>query len=396
MPGRTSAPAVSDRVRVLRVIARLNIGGPALHATLLTERLDPARYDSLLVAGVEEPSEGNYLALRGRSLERLMVLPALGREIRGGPDLVALVQLTRLIRRVRPQVVHTHTAKAGTLGRLAARLARVPVIVHTYHGHVFHGYFPPARTRLFLAIERGLAKWTDRLLTVSETVRSELLRLGIGAPEKLVVVPLGLDLEPFTGTETLRGQLRGELGLGEEALLVGIVARLVPIKAHEVFLEAAAQVARRLPQSRFLVVGDGARRAELETLAGRLGLDDRVRFLGWRRDLDRIYADLDVVALTSRNEGSPVSLIEAMAAGRPVVATRVGGVPDLVEDGVTGWLVPPGDPEALAEAMAALLADPDRRQAMGQAGRKRVIPAFSAERLLQDMDRLYTALLSRL
>jgi len=384
-----------DRIRVLRVIARLNVGGPAFHATLLTERLDPARYDSVLVAGSEGPSEGNYLALRGRSLEGLVVLSALGREIRGWPDVVALVQLIRLIRRVCPQIVHTHTAKAGTLGRLAAWLARVPVIVHTYHGHVFHGYFSPAKTRLFLAIERWLARRTDRLLTVSETVRSELLSLGIGTPEKLVVVPLGLDLEPFAGAGGLRGQLRGELGLGEDALLVGIVARLVPIKAHEVFLAAAARVIRKVPQSQFLVVGDGTRRAELETLAGRLGLEDRVRFLGWRRDLDRIYADLDLVALTSRNEGSPVSLIEAMASGRPVVATRVGGVPDLVEDGVMGYLVPPDDPEALAEAMVTLLADPDRRQAMGQAGRKRVIPAFSAERLLGDMDRLYAELLGR-
>ncbi len=381
------------RVRVLRIVARLNVGGPALHATLLTECLNPARYESYLVAGLEESHEGNYLVLQGKSLDQLVILPALGREIRGWHDFVAFAALNRLIRRIRPQIVHTHTAKAGALGRLAAWLAGVPVIVHTYHGHVFHGYFPPAKTRLFLAIERWLAKRTDRLLTVSETVRSELLSLGIGTAERLVVVPLGLDLELYVGAGALRGQLRAELDVGEDTLLVGIVARLVPIKAHEVFLEAAAEVGRRLPQSRFLVVGDGARRPELETLAGRLGLQDRVRFLGWRRDLDRIYADLDIVALTSRNEGSPISLIEAMAAGRPVVATRVGGVPDLVEDGVTGCLVPPGDANALAEAMVGLLTDPDRRQAMGQAGRKRVIPAFSAERLLDDIDHLYRGLL---
>lgn len=385
----------ANQIRVMRVITRLNVGGPALHATLLTERLDPARYDSLLVAGTEEPSEGNYLALRGKSLDRLWVLPSLGREIRGGLDLAALLQLTRLVRRTRPHIVHTHTAKAGALGRLAAWLAGVPVIVHTYHGHVFHGYFSPARARFFLPIERWLARRTDRLLTVSETVRSELLSLGIGTPEQLVVVPLGLDLEPFAGAGALRGQLRAELGLGRDAPLVGIVARLVPVKAHEVFIEAAARVARQVPQSRFLLVGDGARRAELETLAVQLGLKDRTFFLGWRRDLDRIYADLDLVALTSRNEGSPVSLIEAMAAGRPVVATRVGGVPDLVEDGVTGCLVPPGDADALAEAMVGLLTDPDRRHAMGQAGRKRVVPAFSARRLLDDMDRLYTELLRK-
>jgi glycosyltransferase involved in cell wall biosynthesis len=291
--------------------------------------------------------------------------------------------------------VHSHTAKAGTLARVAAWLGRVPVIVHTYHGHVFHGYFSPRQTRLFLAIERALARRTDCLLAVSETVRRELLGFGIGSPERMRVMPLGLDLDRFARSDAMRGLVRAELGLAPETPTVGIVARLVPIKAHEVFLEAAARLARRLPRVAFVVVGDGERRAELETAACRLELQGRVHFLGWRQDLDRIYADLDVVALTSRNEGSPVSLIEAMAAGRPVVATRVGGVPDLVEDGLTGTLVGPGDAGALAEAVAALLADPDQARAMGEAGRKRVLPAFGAERLMADVDRLYTELLRR-
>lgn len=384
---------MTEKIRVLRVIARLNIGGPAIHATLLTERLDPRRYDSLLVAGTEDPREGNYLALEDKSLDRLRVLPALGREVRGWQDLTALYQLIRLMREVRPTIVHTHTAKAGTLGRLAARLAGVPVVVHTYHGHVFYGYFSPRTTRLYLAIERWLARRTDRLLTVSETVRRELLALGIGTPERLTVMPLGLDLDRFLDCGGTRGQLRAELGVGADTPLVGIVARLVPIKAHEVFLEAAATLARQVPDSRFLVIGDGERRSELEGLARGLGLGDRVRFLGWRRDLERIYADLDLVVLTSRNEGSPVSLIEAMAAGRSVVATRVGGVPDLVEDGVTGCLVPAGDSHALAGAIGALLRDPDRRRSLGAAARKHVYPAFSADRLLADMDRLYRELI---
>lgn len=394
MPCRVSATAdVSARIRVVRVITRLNIGGPALHATLLTERLDPHGYDSLLVAGAEGAREGNYLTLHGKTLDHLVRLPALGREVQGLTDLLAFVQLTRLLRRIRPQIVHTHMAKAGTLGRLAAFTARVPVVVHTYHGHVFHGYFSPAKSRVFLAIERWLGRRTDRLLAVSETVRSDLVALGIADPGRFHVVPLGLDLATFLACEAYRGQLRAELALPDSTPLVGIVARLVPIKAHEVFLEAAARLRRDVPECRFLVVGDGDRRADLERQAERLGVADRVRFLGWRPDLARIYADLDVVALCSRNEGSPVSLIEAMAAGRPVVATRVGGVPDLVEDGVTGYLVPADDCDALASAVRALLADPERRQAMGAAGRKRVVPAFSAERLLADVDRLYTELL---
>ncbi len=384
---------MSERIRVLRVIARLNVGGPALHATLLTERLVPERYETRLVAGTEAAGEGNYLALRGRPLEGLHVLPALGREIRGGHDLAALVQLTRLIRDFAPHVVHTHTAKAGTLGRLAAVLAKVPVVVHTYHGHVLHGYFTPAVSRLFVAIERWLARRSDRLIAVSETVAAELLARGIGTAERFAVVPLGLDLERFLHAERARGELRAELGLAPGVPLVGIVARLVPVKAHEVFLAAAAGVARTVPEARFLVIGDGERRPALEAEAGRLGLGGRVRFLGWRRDLERVYADLDVAVLSSRNEGSPVSLIEAMAAARPVVSTRVGGVPDLVEDGVTGCLVPPADGPALAEAIRDLLANPERRQTLGLAGRKRVFPAFGAERLLSDIDRLYTTLL---
>ena len=382
-----------DQVRVLRVIARLNVGGPAVHATLLTERLQSLGYQTLLVAGREGRGEANYLALHGRSVENLTVLPSMTPEIRGLQDLVALGQLYRLMRQIRPHIVHTHTAKAGLLGRLAGRFAGVPVIVHTFHGHILDGYFSPLKTRVILAAERVLASFTDRIVSVSDAVRCELLAKKIGRPERHTVVPLGLDLEPFLGADGYRGSLRAELGLGAGDLIVGIVARLVPIKRHDVFLEAARRIAKKVPNCHFLVVGNGECRSELEDRVRQLGLGQRVRFLGWRADLPKIYGDLDVVVLSSRNEGLPVSLIEAMAAARPVVATRVGGVPDLVEDGVTGLLVPSGEPEALAEAIVALLGDPERRRAMGEAGRKRVHPAFSVDRLVQDMDRLYADLL---
>jgi len=389
-----SMPQRDRRVRVLRVIARLNIGGPALQATLLTERLDRSRYDSLLVTGREDAAEGNYLALYGKTLEATVVLPALGRTIDPVRDPIVIAQLVSIMRRVRPHVVHTHTAKAGTLGRLAAWFCRVPVIVHTYHGHVLRGYFSPAKTRLFVAIERWLGRHTHRLLAVSARVRREVLDLGIGHPDGFDVVPLGLDLDRFLGAEAQQGELRRELSFTGPELLVGIVARLAPIKAHEIFLMAAALLSRRIPASRFIVVGDGERRAQLEALAGELGIADRVRFLGWRRDLERVYADLDVAVLTSRNEGSPVSLIEAMAAGRPVIATRVGGVPDLVEDGLNGMLAEADDVEGVARAIESVLMAPDRGLAMGAAGRKRVYPAFGAQRLIDDIDRLYSNLLA--
>ncbi|HZR84626.1 MAG TPA: glycosyltransferase [Candidatus Binatia bacterium] len=389
-----SARVFDDRIRVLRVIARLNVGGPALHTVLLTRHLPAERYDSRLVAGSPGPAEGDYLALRGISLDRLVRLPELGRELHGARDLTALVGLVRLMRELRPHLVHTHTAKAGALGRLAAIAARVPIVVHTFHGHVFEGYFSRRRTRVFLAIERILARRTDRILTVSESVRRQLLALGIGRPEQVRVVPLGLELDRFGAAARYRGELRRELAIPDDAPLVGIVARLAPIKAHEVFIAAAARIAQRLPSCRFAIVGDGERRGELECLVAARGLRDRVAFLGWRADLERIHGALDVAVLTSRNEGSPVALIEAMAAGVAVVATSVGGVPDLIEDGANGLLVEAGDDAAVAAAVVQLLGDSARRQALASAGRASVLERHSADRLVEDVDALYGELLN--
>jgi glycosyltransferase involved in cell wall biosynthesis len=382
-------------IRVARVIARLNIGGPAQHVIHLTARLSRDRFESVLLCGREGPSEGNLYDLAARSAVRPIAVPGLGRRLSPIDDFRSLVFLTRFFRRFRPHIVHTHTAKAGTIGRLAARLSAVPIIVHTYHGHVFHGYFSTPMTTTFLTIERWLARSTSRLLTVSDSMKRELERYRVGRPGQIAVLPLGLDLDRFLRCEARRGEFRRELGVDDQRPLVGIVARLVPIKRHEDFIAASALVAARNPDALFLVIGDGERRSELEALTRRQGLADRVRFLGWRQDLDRIYVDLDVVVLTSANEGSPVSLIEAMAAARPVVATAVGGVPDLVEPGVNGLLGPSGDPSSIAEAIAALLADPERRRALGEAGRKRVADAHAVDRLVVDVERLYVELMSR-
>lgn len=394
MSSEGSRKAAARRIRVLRIIARLNIGGPALHATLLTEGLDPARYECVLACGDLEPGEGDYLGLHFQNVSSLVNIAGLGRQIRGFKDLSALRQLVRLMREFKPDIVHTHTAKAGTLGRIAAYFTSVPIVIHTYHGHVFHGYFSRFTTRIFIGIERWLATISSCLLAVSPTVRAELLELGIGTPEQLAVVPLGLELERFRRCSERKGELRRELGITSATPLVGIVARLVPIKAHDTFLRAAAIAARGSASARFVVVGDGECRADLEKLTKELGISDVVHFLGWRADLDRIYADLDVVALTSENEGSPVSLIEAMTAQCAIVATRVGGVPDLIEDRVTGLLVPPGNPEAFARALEELLADPLLQRSLGAAARLQAYPAFSASRLINDIDRLYCSLLA--
>jgi glycosyltransferase involved in cell wall biosynthesis len=277
------------------------------------------------------------------------------------------------------------------LGRLAAWRCGVPVIVHTFHGHVFRGYFSPARTALFVRIERALARVSTRLIAVSEQVRDEVLACGVGRRSQFDILRLGLDLDRFGRAGQLRGELRRELGIGSDVPLVGIVARLVPIKAHEVFLAIAAQVARVRPDALFLIVGDGETKAALAAQVEREGLGRAVRFLGWRSDLDRVYADLDVVVLTSRNEGSPVALIEAMASARPVVSTTVGGVRELVGD--AGLLCPVDDVDALAAAVLRLLASPELTASLGNRGRERVIPAYSESRLVADMAALYARLL---
>jgi glycosyltransferase involved in cell wall biosynthesis len=375
-------------IRVLRVITRLNIGGPAIHAILLNQALDDGRmFASTLATGVTAPHEGDFLELAREHGVEPVVVSALGREVSPADDLAALASLVRLVRTRRPDVVHTHMAKAGTLGRLAAALCGVPLIVHTYHGHVFHGYFGPAKTRVFLTIERALARLTHRIVVVGERQRDEIASFGVASRDKLLPIPLGLELDRFLKPEP--GALRRELGLAGDVPLVGIVARLVPIKAHEDFLRAARLVLAERPEARFLIVGDGERRAELEGLVDALGLRGSVTFLGWRRDLERVYADLDVVALASRNEGSPVALIEALAAARPVVSTAVGGVPEVVVDGQTGLLVPPSEPPALANAIFRLLADREYAQQLGAAGRRHVYPRYSAQRLVDDMQALY-------
>ncbi|MDY7039982.1 MAG: glycosyltransferase family 4 protein [Chloroflexota bacterium] len=384
-----------DRIRVARVIARLNIGGPAIHTILLTAGLDPARFESLLITGVEAAHEGNMRDLAVAKGVQPLIIPDLGREISLWRDLRTLWTLYRLFRRWRPDIVHTHTAKAGTVGRLAARLAGVPLVLHTFHGHVFHGYFSPRKTRMFIRIERALARRSDRIVTVSEGQRAELAAYGIAPPEKIVVVPLGFELDGLLHCQTHRGELRAELGLAADTPLVGIVARLTAVKNHHLFLEMARLVAQEEPDSRFLIVGDGELRDGLESYARELDLEGQVLFLGWRSDMPRIYADLDVVALTSLNEGTPVSLIEGMAAGVPVVSTEVGGVPDIVADGVCGHLVPPGDATALARAIVALLRDRESAQAMGRAGQQIVASRFTAERLISDVEQLYGQLLAK-
>jgi glycosyltransferase involved in cell wall biosynthesis len=364
---------------------------------LLSAGLAPRGYETRLVIGTEAAHEGNLLDLAAAKGVACESMPSLGREIRPLQDLRALFALRRLMRAYKPHIVHTHAAKAGLLGRFAARLAGVPIVIHTYHGHVLRGYFGPAKTAVFRRLEQILAHFTDRLIAVSPRVKQDLVNLGIARADRFRVVPLGLELEGLTGTLP-RGGLRRDRGIAHDAPLIGMVGRLVPIKDVATFLHAAAKVRHVTPHARFALVGDGEERGLLENLCARLGLAEVVTFHGWRRDMQSVYGDLDVVVNTSRNEGTPVALIEALAAGRPVVATRVGGTPDLLKGGELGRLVPAGDAEAVAEAILDALRDRhhDHEGACvrARAARDHVLREHSAERLIGDVDALYRELLT--
>jgi glycosyltransferase involved in cell wall biosynthesis len=389
--GNRKTPPV-EPVRVMRIIARLNVGGPAIHVSLLTVGLQDEVYQSTLVTGVVGPDEGDMTYLARDLGIQPVVIPTMQREISLLADLKTLAALVRLMRRMRPHIVHTHTAKAGFLGRLAARLTGVPVVVHTFHGHVFHGYFGPLKSGVFIRLERAAARLADAILTISDGLRDELIAYRIAPPERIRVVPLGLPLDPLRDLAGLRGSFRRELGCSTDDQLVGIIGRLVPVKNHELFLAAAQIVAREMPAARFVIVGGGERREALEAEVARLGLGDAVLFTGWRSDLPTIYADLDAVVIASRNEGTPVSLIEAMAAGVPVVSTAVGGVPDLLRGGELGTLVPPGDARALADAIITALRAPSAEQI--EAARAWAFDQYGAGRLVADMRRLYGDLLA--
>ena len=381
-----------EKLRVLRAITRLNIGGPAIHAILLTRGLQNERFSSVLVTGLEGPREGSMRDLATRHGVEPRVLRELGREVSPLNDLKATLKMYRLIRRTRPHIVHTHMAKAGTAGRVAAKLARVPIIVHTFHGHTFHSYWGPIKSKVFLQIERTLGAMTDRVIAITDAQKADIAHYGVAPLDRIATIPLGLEIEPMLDAEQHRGRLRAELSIDADRPLIGIVARLVPIKAHEVFLEAAVQIRAASPGASFLIIGDGERRAELESMAQQFGIADSTRFLGWRGDMREVYADLDVVTLCSNNEGSPVALIEALAAARPVVSTRVGGVPNVVHDGENGLLVPPRDPTAFADAVLTLLREPARAARFGENGRRTVFPRHSSSRLVQDVERLYLEL----
>jgi glycosyltransferase involved in cell wall biosynthesis len=388
----------SDRVRILRIIARLNMGGPALHVAYLTAGLQERGYDTTLAAGSLARGEDSMAFVADELGVEVVRIDELGREISPLRDFVATIRLARLIRRERPQILHTHTAKAGTVGRVAALLAgsrRPPIVVHTFHGHVLRGYFGPLRSLFFRLLERRLASISTALVAVSPQVRDDLVALGVAPRDRFVVIRLGIELDERVAPEQ-NGRLesRRYLGIPADRFAVGWIGRMTAVKRTDDVLVAFRRLRDSGVDACLCMVGDGPDRPQLERRAHELGVMRDTLFLGYQEDVAPYYAAFDTLVLPSGNEGTPVSAIEALAAGRPVVATRVGGVPDVVRDGEDGFLVEAGATDDLADRLERLARDPALRERMGEQGRARVFPRYAVDRLVDDVDRLYRALLS--
>lgn len=422
---RETPVRADSRFHIIRITARLNVGGIARHVSWLTGGLAAAGYPTLLVTGVVPPGEedmGSFATAQGVEPH---IIPEMSREL-SLKDLITIGKLYRLFRSVRPRLIHTHSAKGGAVGRVAALLYRwcTPAallgrprpcrIVHTYHGHIFHSYYGKLKTRFFLTIEKALARLaTDRIVVISPQQYVEIhQQFGVGKARQFAVIPLGLDLAPYENWPARRLTSRAKLGAGDNDFLVGIVGRLTDIKNHRLFLEAVALFKKLCPPKgstvRFLIIGDGQLRQGLERRAHELGVQDEVLFLGMRQDPETFYPALDVVALTSLNEGTPLTLIEGMANARPFVATAVGGVVDLAgraaasEEGIgrfriceRGVLASSGDAEGICRGLARLLDDEALRRTLGANGLAFVRAHYAMERLLGDMTRLYNTLLGR-
>jgi glycosyltransferase involved in cell wall biosynthesis len=398
---------VNKHIKVIHIITRLDMGGSAQNTLLTALNHDPQRYSVCLIKGSSHESamteEETQLVKdrladgRKRGIE-VIYLPSLVRRISPFNDIKSFVSIFRILRKLKPDIVHTHTSKAGVLGRLAAWMARVPIIIHTPHGHVFYGHFGRSLSKIFLQMEKLLGTITHHQIALTPEECNDYLRLKVSQPNNTSVIHSGVDLHRFSKGEKQRTRKRKELGIPPDSLVIGYVGWLIPIKGVTYLVSAMAKVAERYPKSLLVLVGKGDDKGEEETKlkeqVENLGLADKVLFLGWRSDVDEIMGSFDIFVLPSLNEGMGRVLVEAMAAGLPIVASRVGGIPDLVKNGKNGLLVPPEDASALEKAITVLLKDKSQRKGMGEAGEKMCRP-YSAEAMVEKIDDLYRELLKK-
>lgn len=393
--------------RILRIINRLNLGGPTYNAALLTKHLAP-EFETLLLAGVKQDSEESSDFIVKNLGIQFTELPEMQREINFSQDRKAYLRIRQIIKEFKPDIVHTHAAKPGTLGRLAAMHEKVPAIVHTFHGHVFHSYFGKLKTQLFINVERYLARHSTAIVAISNKQKEELSSTYRICPsEKIRVIPLGFDLNKFQeDIPKKRKTFRDKYLINDDEIAVGIIGRLVPIKNHKFFLEATKKILLTTSKKlRFIIVGDGEERENLFEICRNLGLDysysiqetrkAQVTFTSWMKDVDIAVAGMDIIALTSFNEGTPVSLIEAQAGNKPIVSTRVGGIEDVVLEGITAFLSPNNDLASFTEKLSALIEDSALRMRMGENGWIYVKDKFHYSRLMTDMKSLYNQLLDK-
>src|SRR5687768_5793131 len=393
--------------RVLRILNRLIIGGPSKNAVYLTRYMQPD-FDTMLVIGGKEDHEQDADFLATANNVQPTCIPQMNRAISPGNDWYAYQKLKKLIKEFKPDVVHTHAAKSGALGRLAARHANVPVIIHTFHGHIFHSYFNSLKTNLFIKAERYLGGLSDAIIAISDEQKKELSgNFKIASAEKFKVIPLGLDLDHFTiDREAKRNKFRTEFGLEDDTVAIGIIGRLVPVKNHSLFIGALKYIlSNSSVKVKAFIIGDGESRKAIEKMASAL----EIRFskhtdqqhphplvvTSWRTDIDTICAGLDIIALTSLNEGTPVSLIEAQAAGKPIVSTRVGGIADVVLENKTALLSDIDNEKAYCDNLLQLVSDISMRQRFSNAGQEYVLNKFGYRRLVADMSNLYRELLDK-
>ncbi|MBT5132319.1 MAG: glycosyltransferase [Flavobacteriales bacterium] len=396
--------STKEKIRVLRIINRFNLGGPTFNVAYLSKYLDD-RFETLLVGGIKDESEASSEFITDSLGLKPKTISEMKRSISLSADWRSYKEINQIIKDFKPHIVHTHAAKSGTLGRLAAIKNDVPVILHTFHGHVFHSYFNRIKTTIFKVIERYLAKHSTRIIAISNIQKKELGELHrIASPDRIEVVPLGFDLSRFQEDQSQkRAQFRATYNLNENDVAVGIIGRLVPIKNHEMFLKAVANISIANPKARFFITGDGESKQHLLGVAKSLGIgyteqappsqESPLCFTSWIREIDVVMAGLDIVSLCSLNEGTPVSLIEAQSATKPVVSTTVGGIEDIVIENQSALLCSVEDQGTFDAHLETLILNDAKRQEMGEVGKRHVIDKYSYVRLVSDMENLYSTLL---
>ena len=396
--------STKEKIRVLRIINRFNLGGPTFNVAYLSKYLDD-RFETLLVGGIKDESEASSEFITDSLGLKPKTISEMKRSISLSADWRSYKEINQIIKDFKPHIVHTHAAKSGTLGRLAAIKNDVPVILHTFHGHVFHSYFNRIKTTIFKVIERYLAKHSTRIIAISNIQKKELGELHrIASPDRIEVVPLGFDLSRFQEDQSQkRAQFRATYNLNENDVAVGIIGRLVPIKNHEMFLKVVANISIANPKARFFITGDGESKQHLLGVAKSLGIgyteqappsqESPLCFTSWIREIDVVMAGLDIVSLCSLNEGTPVSLIEAQSATKPVVSTTVGGIEDIVIENQSALLCSVEDQGTFDAHLETLILNDAKRQEMGEVGKRHVIDKYSYVRLVSDMENLYSTLL---